>query len=74
MIAWLAGQDWCDGKVGMYGTSYSGFNSLQMAGERPPALKAIIAIYATDDRYTDDVHWLRRRAAAGSTSSTTATT
>ena len=61
VIAWLAAQDWCDGNVGMYGTSYSGFNSLQMACERPPALKGVIAIYATDDRYTDDVHYLRWR-------------
>ena len=57
VIAWLADQDWCNGRVGMYGTSYSGFNSLQMAIERPPALHAICAIYATDDRYTDDVHY-----------------
>ncbi len=57
VIAWLADQDWCDGQVGMWGTSYSGFNSLQMACEQPPALKAICAIYATDDRWTDDVHW-----------------
>jgi uncharacterized protein len=56
-IAWLAGQQWCSGSVGMWGTSYSGFNSLQIACERPPALKAICAIYATDDRWTDDVHW-----------------
>ena len=56
-IAWLAEQEWCDGNVGMWGTSYSGFNSLQIACERPPALKAICAIYATDDRWTDDVHW-----------------
>jgi predicted acyl esterase len=56
-IAWLADRDWCDGNVGMWGTSYSGFNSLQIACERPPALKAICAIYATDDRWTDDVHW-----------------
>ncbi len=56
VIAWLAEQPWCTGAVGMYGTSYSGFNSLQVACERPPALKAIIAIYATDDRFTDDVH------------------
>ena len=55
VIAWLAEQPWCTGAVGMYGTSYSGFNSLQVACERPPELKAIIAIYATDDRYTDDV-------------------
>lgn len=57
VIDWLAAQDWCDGNVGMYGTSYSAFNSLQMACERPPQLKAIIAIYGTDDRYTDDVHY-----------------
>lgn len=57
VIAWLAAQEWCDGQVGMWGTSYSGFNSLQLACERPPALKAICAIYATDDRWTDDVHW-----------------
>src|SRR5215213_5462528 len=33
------------------------FNSLQVGAERPPALKAVIAIYASDDRYTDDVHY-----------------
>ena len=57
VIAWLAEQDFCTGNVGMYGTSYSGFNSIQVAMERPAALKAIVAIYATDDRYTDDVHY-----------------
>ncbi len=57
VIAWLAEQEWCDGGVGMFGTSYSGFNSLQIAAERPPALKAIVAIYSSDDRWTDDVHW-----------------
>ncbi|HET7072384.1 MAG TPA: CocE/NonD family hydrolase [Nocardioides sp.] len=56
-FAWLAAQDWCDGQIGMWGTSYSGFNSLQIAMERPPGLKAICAIFATDDRWTDDVHW-----------------
>lgn len=58
VIAWLAAQEWCDGNIGMYGTSYSGFNSLQMACERPAHLKAVIAIYATDDRHTDDVHYM----------------
>jgi predicted acyl esterase len=56
-FAWLAAQEWCDGQIGMWGTSYSGFNSLQVAMERPPELKAICAIFATDDRWTDDVHW-----------------
>jgi predicted acyl esterase len=56
-IAWLAEQPWSNGNVGMFGTSYSGFNSLQVAALQPPALKAIIPIYATDRRYTDDVHF-----------------
>jgi predicted acyl esterase len=57
VIAWLADQEWCDGNVGMFGTSYSGFNALQIAAERPPALKAVCAIYSSDDRWSDDVHW-----------------
>jgi predicted acyl esterase len=57
VIGWLAAQPWSTGSVGMYGTSYSGFNSLQVAAARPPALKAVVAIYASDDRYTDDVHY-----------------
>ncbi len=57
-IEWLATQPWSTGRVGMFGTSYSGFNSLQMAAEGGvPALGAVVAMYATDDRYTDDVHW-----------------
>ena len=57
VIDWLSRQEWCTGSVGMFGTSYSGFNTIQVAMRRPPALKAIIPIYATDDRYTDDVHF-----------------
>ena len=58
VIAWLAAQGWSNGRVGMYGTSWSGFNSLQVACLRPPALGAIAPIYASDDRYTDDVHYM----------------
>ena len=57
-IAWLAAQEWSTGRVGMYGTSWGGFNSIQVAMERPPALGAIVPIYASDDRYTDDVHYI----------------
>ncbi len=57
-IAWLAEQEWSTGRVGMYGTSWGGFNSIQVAMERPPALGAIAPIYASDDRYTDDVHYM----------------
>ena len=56
-IEWLAGQPWSNGRVGMFGTSYSGFNALQMAADDVPALRAVVATYATDDRYTDDVHY-----------------
>jgi putative CocE/NonD family hydrolase len=57
VIDWLARQDWCTGSVGMYGSSYSGFNTIQTAMRQPPALKAIVPIYTTDDRYTDDIHF-----------------
>ena len=57
VIAWLAGQPWCSGTVGMMGKSWGGFNSLQVAALRPPALKAIITVCSTDDRYADDVHY-----------------
>lgn len=57
VIAWLADQEWCNGRVGMFGTSYSGFNSLQIACAEAPALGAVFAIYSSDDRWTDDVHW-----------------
>lgn len=57
VIEWLAAQPWSNGNVGMYGTSWSGFNSLAVAMRRPPALKAICSIFASDDRYADDVHY-----------------
>ena len=58
VIAWLAAQPWCDGRVGMFGISWGGFNALQVAARRPPALKAIISIGSTDDRYATDVHYM----------------
>jgi predicted acyl esterase len=57
VIAWIAAQSWCTGRVGMMGKSWGGFNSLQVAARRPPALKAIITVYSTVDRYNDDVHY-----------------
>jgi putative CocE/NonD family hydrolase len=58
VIAWLAQQSWCTGAVGMMGGSWGGFNSLQVAVLRPPALKAIITVVSTDDRYADDMHYM----------------
>ena len=45
-----------NGRVGMWGKSWGGFNSIQVAMRQPPALKAILATEATDDLYHDDVH------------------
>ena len=58
IIAWAAAQPWCNGNVGMTGISWGGFNSLQTAARRPPALKAIITLCSSDDRYADDVHYM----------------
>ncbi|MEZ5913562.1 MAG: CocE/NonD family hydrolase [Paracoccaceae bacterium] len=57
-IAWIAAQDWCDGQVAMYGISWGGFNGLQIAARQPPALKTIITVGSTDDRYATDVHYV----------------
>jgi putative CocE/NonD family hydrolase len=57
-IAWVARQSWCSGAVGMTGISWGGFNALQVAARRPPALKAIITLCAADDRYADDIHYM----------------
>jgi hypothetical protein len=58
IIAWLARQSWCTGSVGMIGISWGGFNGLQVAARRPPALKAVISLCSTVDRYADDVHYM----------------
>jgi len=57
-VEWLAGQPWCSGAVGMWGISYGGFTSIQVAKLRPPHLRAIVPIQATDDRYLTDVHYI----------------
>ncbi len=58
IIAWIAAQPWCSGAVGMIGISWGGFNGLQVAARRPPALKAVVTIASTDDRYADDIHFM----------------
>ena len=58
VITWLAAQPWCNGFVGMFGISWGGFNSLQVAARAPSALKAIITLCAADDRYADDAHYM----------------
>ncbi|WP_408008023.1 CocE/NonD family hydrolase [Pseudalkalibacillus sp. A8] len=57
VLSWLTNQPWCTGLVGMIGKSWGGFNGLQVAARNHPALKTIITLCSTDDRYADDVHY-----------------
>ena len=54
-IEWVAAQPWCDGRVGVYGSSYMGATALQAAIDAPPALRAAMA-YLTGTNYYDG--WL----------------
>lgn len=58
VIAWLAHQSWSNGNVGMFGISWGGFNSLQLAMRHAPGLKAILATDATGELFHDDVHYI----------------
>ncbi len=57
VIEWAAQQPFCSGAVGMMGISWGGFNALQVAAMQPPALKAIITLCSTVDRFADDIHY-----------------
>ena len=68
MIAWAAGQDWCDGSVATYGASYSGRIQWLTALHQPPALAAMIVLVTPADPFVEDptgvpgpmhIHWYR---------------
>src|SRR5215831_8310984 len=48
---WIGQQPWCDGKIGMFGTSYPGFTQLLPAPYRSPYVKAIMPVAAQSDNY-----------------------
>ncbi|RLV84341.1 hypothetical protein JA9_004944 [Meyerozyma sp. JA9] len=54
---WIVSQKWSNGHIGQFGKSWGGFNGLQAAFRQHPALKTIITLCSTDDRYADDVHY-----------------
>ncbi len=58
VIAQLARRPESNGRVGMWGISWGGFNALQVAMRHPPALKAILALHAADDLFYDDIHYI----------------
>ena len=58
LIDQLSKKSWSNGNVGMYGLSWSAFNSLMTAHRKPPALKAIIAAHGSTDLFYNDVHYI----------------
>lgn len=58
ILRWIASQPWCNGNIGIIGISWGGFNGLQLAALQPPELKAIVTVASSDDRYSDDVHYM----------------
>ena len=53
MVEWIAAQPWCTGNVGMWGMSYGGVATWQVAVQNPPHLKAVIVRSGTEDVYND---------------------
>ena len=47
VIDWISRQPWCDGQVGMHGSSYEGFAQWAAAKSLHPALKTIIPAVAS---------------------------
>ena len=58
VLRWIASQPWCNGRVGMIGISWGGFNGLQLAARQPPELQAVISVCSSDDRFASDVHYM----------------
>lgn len=58
IIEWIAAQPWCSGAVGMIGISWGGFNGLQIAMRDVPALRAVVTVCSTHDRYRQETHYM----------------
>ncbi|HEY3684403.1 MAG TPA: CocE/NonD family hydrolase [Streptosporangiaceae bacterium] len=48
-VEWAAAQPWSTGDVGIYGSSYLGFTTLQTLPTRPPHLRAAAALVTSPD-------------------------
>jgi putative CocE/NonD family hydrolase len=59
-LAWIAAQPWCNGRVGMVGSSHSGIVQNVAALHRPPALKALWVDVAP----TSAIDWEARQGGA----------
>ncbi|HUW61735.1 MAG TPA: CocE/NonD family hydrolase [Candidatus Bathyarchaeia archaeon] len=56
LIEWIAVQPWCDGNVGMKGSSYLGWSQLATASQAPAALKCMVPQCVPLDGYTGEAY------------------
>ena len=54
-IEWAAEQDWCDGKIAMFGNSGVAMSQWRIAAENPPHLTCIAPWEATGDQYRESI-------------------
>ena len=54
-VEWTARQEWCDGKVGTYGTSYVAWTQSTLATQNPPHLACMIPTMGGWNAYTSSV-------------------
>ncbi|MEQ1895142.1 MAG: CocE/NonD family hydrolase, partial [Planctomycetota bacterium] len=55
LVAWVVAQEWCDGNVGAYGTSYSGTTAELLAAAGHPAVKAVVIGWSDFDGYRSPI-------------------
>lgn len=56
VVEWAARQPWCNGRTGVWGSSYGGAQALGVATRRPPSLRAIASVYGAADIFEDFVY------------------
>ena len=51
---WIGAQEWCDGNIGMFGSSYIGYTQSMTAPLRSKYLKALVPVNSQQDNFG---HW-----------------
>lgn len=67
VVHWLARQEWCSGRVGMFGIGRGGHNALRIAALAPEPLKAVVSVCSADDGFDNDAHYLGGSVLAAAT-------
>lgn len=50
-VLWLTAQNWCNGKIGLFGGSAMGINNYLLISENPPSVITAVNLVATPDLY-----------------------